>query len=71
MQTTGLLEGPPQQELDLAVDAPQIVVGPPLQGEECPLVEAEQEGFSFSHWLRPHGPRDAARARRLSRSNPR
>ena len=39
----------PQQELDLAVDAPQIVVGPALQGEERPLVEAEQEGFSFSH----------------------
>ncbi len=49
IQPPGLIESPPQEELDLRVDAAQVVVRPTLQGEERPLVEAEQEGLAFGH----------------------
>jgi hypothetical protein len=45
----GLLEGPAQQELDLRVEAAQIVVRPPLDGLQQRRIDTKQEGFPIRH----------------------
>jgi len=44
-----LLERPPQQELDLPVQAAQVIVGPTLDGVEHLAIDAKQERFAFGH----------------------
>jgi hypothetical protein len=50
VEASGLFKGPPEQKLHLGVHAPQFVVGPAFEGEERPLVQAEQEGLAFGHF---------------------
>jgi hypothetical protein len=45
----GLLEGAAQEELDLRVQAAQIVVRPALDGLQQGCINAKQERFSVSH----------------------
>jgi hypothetical protein len=40
---------PPQQELDLSVQAAQFVVCPALNGVENVAIDSQQEGFAFGH----------------------
>ena len=48
------LERPPQQELDLRVEAAQVVVGPALDRVEHVAVHPQQEGLALGH--RGHPP---------------
>jgi hypothetical protein len=41
-----LLQDAAQHELDLSVQAPQVIVRPSLEGVEDLRVDAEQEGFA-------------------------
>ena len=45
----GLLDGPAQDELDLPVEAAQIVVGPALEGFQQGDVDTKQERFTLGH----------------------
>ncbi len=40
LQAARLAQGAPQEELDLPVQAPQIIVGPSLQGRERGRIDA-------------------------------
>ena len=44
-----LFQRPPQQELDLAVQAAQVVVCPALNGVEHVAVDPKQERLAFGH----------------------
>ena len=44
-----LLEGAAQEELDLRVEAAQIVVRPALDGLQQGWINTKQERFSISH----------------------
>jgi hypothetical protein len=44
-----ILQRTPEQKLDLAVQAAQIVVGPALNGLEHLAVNPQQEGFAIGH----------------------
>src|SRR3990172_4778046 len=50
-----LREGPAQEELDLAVQAAQLVRGPARQGRVEPRIEAQEERLPFGHRPRPIG----------------
>ena len=43
------LQRAPQDELDLPVDAAQLVAGPPLQGREDLRIDAQQERLAGGH----------------------
>ena len=45
----GLLDRPAQEELNLRVEAAQIVVRPALDGLQHGGVDAKQKGFAVSH----------------------
>jgi len=46
---SGALEGGAQHELDLAVQAAQIIIGPTLHRVEYVTVNAQQKRLAFSH----------------------
>jgi hypothetical protein len=48
-EPTRLPERPPQEELDLRVEAAQVVVGPPLDGLEDVPLDPDQEGLAVPH----------------------
>ncbi len=48
---SGLLERPAKQILDLAVEAAQLLGGPPLQGFVYHGIQAEQECLALCHEL--------------------
>ena len=45
----GPLEGVSQQEFDLRVETPQVVVGPAFHLVEYAVVNSDQEGLAFAH----------------------
>ena len=46
----------PEQQLDLGVDAAQVVVGPATQGREDHRIETDEEGVATRHDVDPdHG----------------
>jgi len=47
--TASLLDGPAQDELDLPVEAAQIVVRPALEGLQQGRIDTKQKRLSFSH----------------------
>ena len=49
VQAARLLGGPAQHELDLPVEASQIVVRPALKGLQQGTVDTQKERLSFSH----------------------
>ena len=51
-----LLEGAAQEELDLRVEAAQIVVRPALDGLQQGWINTKQERFSVSHCSLIPGP---------------
>jgi len=73
LQAPLLLQSPAQNELDLRVEAAQIVARPPLQAVEHRTVDPEQEGLALGHRVpidracrcsRPAAPRGRSRAPR-------
>jgi hypothetical protein len=46
---SGFPQRVPQDELDLAVQAAQVVVRPALNGIEYVAIDPEQKGLPFSH----------------------
>ena len=48
-QVAGVQQRPPENELDLRVEAPQLVVGPSLQSLMDGRIDPERKRFPFSH----------------------
>jgi len=53
LQAAGLLGSPAQDELDLRVEAAQIVVRPALKGFQHGWIDTKQERFTVSHGFVP------------------
>ena len=49
LQAALFLKDPSQDELDLPVQAPQLIVCPPLKRRENRRIDAEQERFPICH----------------------
>ena len=49
LEPPGILEGPAQEELDLRVEAAQIVVRPALDGFQHRRIDTKQKGLTVGH----------------------
>ena len=47
LESSGLLDGPPEEELDLRVQAAQVVVRPPLDSIQQGWVDPKEEGLKI------------------------
>ena len=47
--SSGLLQRPAKEELDLAIEAAQIVIRPALEGLQQGRIDAKQERFAIGH----------------------